>query len=101
MPVCVSYGTDIEFARKVILEAFEPLMGKDKNGRDLIDPDFPVDVRFDSFADSSVNLEVVFYTTVETHYTLPARAKELIYKAFYENGIQIPFPQRDVHIKTD
>ena len=48
-----------------------------------------------------MNLEVVFYTTVETHYTLPARAKELIYKAFYENGIQIPFPQRDVHIKTD
>ena len=44
-------------------------------------------------------LSVVLYTTVETHYTFPARAKEAIYNAFHENGIEIPFPQRDVYIK--
>jgi small-conductance mechanosensitive channel len=59
-----------------------------------------VDVRFDSLGDSSVNLSVALYTTVETHYTFPARAKEAIYNAFYENGIEIPFPQHDVYIKT-
>ena len=53
----------------------------------------------DKFADNSVNLFVVLYTTVETHYTFPARALEAIYNAFYENGIEIPFPQRDVYIK--
>ena len=100
IPVSVRYGTDFEFARKVILEALKPLMVKDKAGRDIVDPDFPVDVRFDSFAESAVNIHVVLYTTVETHYTFPARAKEAIYKAFYENGIKIPFPQRDIHIKT-
>ena len=100
MPVSVSYGTDVEKAREIILEALQPLMTKDKYGRDIVDPSFPVDVRFDGFGDSSVNLIVALYTTVETHYTFPSRAKEAIYNAFYENGISIPFPQRDVYIKT-
>ena len=99
MPVSVRYGTDIEFARKVILEALEPLMTEDKYGRPVVDPSFPVDVRFDGFGDSSVNLIVALYSTVETHYTFPSRAKEAIYNAFYEHGIEIPFPQRDVYIK--
>ena len=95
----VRYGTDIDTARRVILEAIQPLMIKDKTGRDIVDPNFPIDVRFESYGDSCVNLSVVLYTTVETHYTFPARAKEAIYNAFYENGIEIPFPQRDVYIK--
>ena len=99
MPVSVRYGTDVAYARQVILDALEPLMTKDKAGRDIIDPSFPVDVRFDSFGESSVNLVVALYTTVETHYTFPARAKEAIYNAFHEKGIDIPFPQRDVYIK--
>lgn len=99
LPVCVRYGTDIDFARKVILEALRPLMVKDKYGRQVVDPSFPVDVRFDSYGDSSVNLIVALYSTVETHYTFPARAKEAIYNAFYENGIEIPFNQHDVYVK--
>ena len=100
MPVGVKYGTDVEFARKVILEALQPLLVKDRSGRDIVDPSFPIDVRFDGFGDNSVNLIVALYTTVETHYTFPSRAKEAIYNAFYENGIEIPFPQRDVYVKT-
>ena len=97
--VSVRYGTDFEKARQVILEALQPLMTKDKMGRDIVDQTFPIDVRFDNFGDSSVNIAVVLYTTVETHYTFPARAKEAIYNAFHANGIEIPFPQRDVYIK--
>ena len=97
--VSVRYGTDFEKARQVILEALQPLMTKDKIGRDIVDPSFPIDVRFENFGDSSIDLSVVLYTTVETHYTFPARAKEAIYNAFHENGIEIPFPQRDVYIK--
>ena len=100
IPVSVRYGTDVAFTRKVILEALEPLMTKDKAGRDIVDTSFPVDIRFDGFGDSSVNLVVVLYTTVETHYTFPARAKEAIYNAFYANGIEIPFPQRDLYLKS-
>ena len=100
MPVNVAYGTDVEFARKVILEALEPLMIKDKAGRDVVDPSFPVDVRFNGYGDNCIELIVALYTTVETHYTFPARAKEAIYNAFHANGIRIPFPQRDVYIKS-
>ena len=99
IPVSVRYGTDVARAREVILEALKPLMTKDKAGRDVVDPSFPVDVRFDSFGDSSVNLVVALYSTVETHYTFPARAKEAIYNAFHENGIDIPFQQHDIYIK--
>ena len=97
--VSIRYGTDFEKARQVILEALAPLMTKDKLGRDIVDPSFPIDVRFDTFGESSIILAVVLYTTVETHYTFPARAREAIYNAFHEKGIEIPFPQRDVYIK--
>ena len=100
LPVSVRYGTDIEKARQVILDALKPLMTKDGAGRDIVDPSFPIDVRFDSFGDSSVNLIVALYSTVETHYTFPSRAKEAIYNAFHENGIEIPFNQHDIYIKS-
>ena len=100
IPVGVKYGTDIAYARRVIMDALKPLMTKDKYGRDIVDPSTPIDIRFDGFGDSSVNLHVVLYSTVETHYTFPARAKEAIYNAFNEKGIEIPFPQRDVYVKS-
>ena len=99
IPVGVRYGTDIGYARNVILEALKPLMTLDKSGRDIVDPSFPIDVRFDGFGSSSINLIVALYTTVETHYTFPSRAKEAIYNAFHEHGIDIPFNQHDVYIK--
>ena len=97
--VSVRYGTDFAYAREVVLDALAPLMTKDKVGRDIVDPSFPIDVRFENFGESSIILSVVLYTTVETHYTFPARAKEAIYNAFHEKGIDIPFPQHDVYIK--
>ena len=100
MPVGVRYGTDTEKARKVILEAVERLRGKDKYGRDILDPKRPVEVRFDGFGDNSVNLVIVLYSTVETHYTFASQVMEALYNAFAKNGIEIPFPQRDVYIKT-
>ncbi len=99
IPVGVRYGTDIGYARNVILEALKPLMTLDKSGRDIVDPSFPIDVRFDGFGNSSINIIVALYTTVETHYTFPSRAKEAIYYAFHEHGIDIPFNQHDVYIK--
>ena len=100
IPVGVRYGTDIEKTRNVILEALKPLQKKDKFGRDIIDMKRGIDIRFDKFGDSSVDLIVFLYTTVDTHRTFPARAKELIYNALNANGIEIPFPQADVYVKS-
>ena len=97
--VGVKYGTDVEKARDVILEALKPLQVKDKYGRNVVDPKRNINVRLSNFGDSSVDISVSLFATVDAHYTFAAQAKEAIYNAFNENGIEIPFPQQDVYIK--
>ena len=97
--VGVKYGTDVEKARQVILEALKPLMVKDKYGREVVNSRKGVTVRVSNFGDSSVDLLILLYTTVDTYGSFPAAAREAIYNAFNENGIEIPFPQQDVYIK--
>ena len=97
--VGVRYGTDVEKARKVILEALSGLMHKDKYGREVVDRKRDITVRVENFGDSSVDIKILLYTTVETFLSFPAQAREAIYNAFNENGIEIPFPQVDVHVK--
>jgi len=97
--VGVKYGSNVDEVRNIIIEAMQPLRGRDKYGREIVEPKFGIQVRFDSFGDNSVDLSVVQFTTVEEHFTFEARAKELIYNALNEHGIEIPFPQRDLYIK--
>ncbi len=97
--VGVKYGTDVEKARQVIKEALTPLLGQDKYGREIMDRKKGMAIRLKNFGDSSIDIQVLFYALVEVHYSLAASAKEAIYNAFSENGIEIPFPQRDVYIK--
>ena len=101
IPVGVKYGVDVDAVRKVIKDALQPLLVKDVYGRDIVDPSFGIQVRFDDFGDNSVNLTILQCITVDEHYTYPARAKELIYNALNDHGIEIPFPQRDLHIKME
>ena len=101
IPVGVKYGVNVDAVRKVIQDALQPLLVKDVYGRDIVEPNFGIQVRFDDFGDNSVNLTVLQCITVEEHYTYPARAKELIYNALNNHGIEIPFPQRDLHIKME
>ena len=98
--VGVKYGVNVDEVRGIIQEALEPLKKKDVYGRDIVDPKYGIQVRFKDFGDNSVNLSVYQYITVEEHYAYPARAKELIYNALNEHGIEIPFPQRDLYIKS-
>ena len=98
--VGVKYGVDVEKVRTIIQEALVPLEKKDAYGREIVDPKYGIQVRFKDFGDNSVNLSVHQYITVDEHYTYPARAKELIYNALNANGIEIPFPQRDLYIKA-
>ena len=98
--VGVKYGVDVAKVRNIILEALEPLKEKDKFGHDIVDPEHETEVRFKDFGDNSVNLSVIQYITVEEHFRYPARAKEKIYNALNANGIEIPFPQRDLYIKS-
>ena len=99
IPVGVAYGTDVEKVRALIIDALKVLQVKDKYGREVVEPKSGVTVRFDSFGDNSVNLIVSQFTTVDTHFTYAAQAKEIIYNTLTKNGIEIPFPQQDVYIR--
>ena len=96
--VGVSYGTDVEKVRSLLMEASQQLMTKDKYGRNVVDAKRGIAVTFDNFGDSSVDIAMKQFVLVEERNGFVARAQELIYKTLNDNGINIPFPQRDVHI---
>ena len=99
LKVGVAYGTDVDQARKVILKALKPLCKPDKFGREVVKPSYGIQIVLDGFGDSSLDLLVKQFVLVDQRYLFLSKANELIYKALADNGIEIPFPQRDVHIK--
>ena len=98
IPVGVAYGTDISKVREVLIKEVEKIKGKSHDGRELISAKRDMDVYFESFGDSSVNLFFTCWVLVEERFFLLGRINEAIYNALNKNGIAIPFPQRDVHI---
>lgn len=99
--VGVAYGTDVQKVREVIENAMQVMCTKDSLGRDIVDPKHGIYVRFDEFSDSSVNIAVKQYILASERIAYVDKAKEVIYNALNENGITIPFPQRDVHVIND
>ena len=55
------------------------------------------------FGDSSINLQIRFWIDDAPQGVSNVRSEVLlaVWKAFREHDIQIPFPQRDLHIKSD
>ena len=99
--VGVPYGSDVQHVREVIENAMQVMCTKDEFGRDIVDPRYGVYVRLGEFGDSAVNIAVKQYVLASEHIPYTDKAKEVIYNALTENGIAIPFPQRDVHVIHD
>ncbi len=87
---CVSYTSDIDEVRRVILE----VVGKD----DQILTDPAPEVLLDKHDQSSINFISRVYCNTENYWAVKFRLNENVKKAFDENGIEIPYPQLDVHI---
>jgi small-conductance mechanosensitive channel len=91
VPFGVAYGSDLDQVEEIVLAVARanPDVSKEPAPR----------VRLRSFADSSVNFQLLCWVEhpsgkgLEIHNLLKA-----IYKVFGEKGIVIPFPQRDVHV---
>lgn len=92
MSVGVAYGSDLQHVRKVILDTLA------KDERILGDPE-PI-VRFTTFGDSSLDLIVRCWTASDNLWPVYWDNMEAIYNAFNANNIEIPFPQRDIHMRT-
>ncbi|MBP5769806.1 MAG: mechanosensitive ion channel [Bacteroidaceae bacterium] len=99
IPVGVAYGTDVNEVRRLLVEAVSAVCeGMNATGQPIVDPARPVSVVFSDFGESSIDLFVCVWMLVEEKYGLSGRVKETIYETLNSHHIEIPFPQRDVHI---
>lgn len=87
----VSYDTDLKKAKSVL----ETVIRSNKNV--LTDRDIMVFV--DALGDSSITLTTRCWTASENYWPTVWALRENFKEAFDENGISIPFPQMDVHIR--
>ena len=67
-------------------------------GRDIVDSLRGVTISLEDMDDSAVTVAVKQQVLVAERVGYIDRAKELIYNTLNENGIDIPFPQCDVHL---
>lgn len=88
--VGISYGDDIDKAQAALLD----LLGGDER----IHQDPEPQVLVTALADSSVNLNLRFWTDAGNYWALLFDMNKAAKQRLDAEGITIPFPQRDVHI---
>jgi small-conductance mechanosensitive channel len=94
IPVGVGYKSDPPTVREILLRVAR------ENPNVLEDP--PPMVVFDSFGDNSLNfiLRVWTVTMVKHPPVLKSDLYFAIFEAFTKEGIEMPFPQRDLHLRS-
>jgi small-conductance mechanosensitive channel len=93
VPVGVSYSSDPHLVEKLLLE----VAGANPHVLKVPAPT----VRFVEFADSSLNFELRAWSVdmVNRPGALHSELNFAIWDTFKQHGIEIPFPQRDLHLK--
>ena len=93
IPVGIAYGSDTDRAVEVLYEVART------SPRVLHNP--PPRVFFLQFGDSSLSFELrVFTRGVDSRFLARHELHMSIDKAFREAGIEIAFPQRDLHVRS-
>ncbi len=98
VPFGVAYGTDKDLVKKAALEAAEgvPFTLKNSPGREP-------KVWLTGFGDSSLDFELVVWLTtdaVKRPSAVQAAYTWELESALARHGIEIPFPQRDLHLRS-
>ena len=89
--VGVAYGTNVKEVRELLIDAIAKL-GITNENKDII-------VRLKSFDDSCITLKILVWLNVLTQGNDMSIVMECIYDTLNNNGIEIPFPQREITIK--
>jgi small conductance mechanosensitive channel len=87
----IGYGDDTSKARAIIMNCI-------KNESRISNVPAEPFVEVSGLGDSSVNFAVRVWARQEDYWGIFFRMNETIYNEFNANGINIPFPQMDVHI---
>jgi len=95
VPVQVAYGTDIRLVERLLIEVATA------DSDVLADP--PPAVRFLEFGDSGLKLELRAWSAslMDRRGLLISNLNFAIYDALARQGVEIPFPQRVVHLRRD
>ena len=92
VPFGVAYGSNLEQVTKLVEEAVNSLH------HEFTDPEKSVKVVVSEMNDSSIDFKLfVWADAVKRSYVISDITK-CIYDTLGKNGIEIPFPQRDIHI---
>lgn len=93
VPIGVAYGSDVELVKSILLAIAE------KNPDTLKYP--KPRVFFTSFGDSSLDFELaVWLSSPHNQKMTISDLNFAINKALAENNVEIPFPQRDLHLRS-
>jgi small-conductance mechanosensitive channel len=94
VPVGVAYGSDLEHVRDLMLEAAADTK------RVLKDPE--PSCRLINFGDNAINLELRVWINDPQKGVGSVKSDLLwgLWRRFRDHGIEIPFPQRDLHLKS-
>lgn len=94
LPVGVSYDADPREVEKILVSVAEK--------ESLVDKYENPCVRFTGYGDSSIDFQLLFW--IDIRKTARRKVRSELYFAVFEalkaSGIEIPFPQRDLHIKS-
>ena len=86
----VAYGSNAAQVKALLTETVSKLDCRDKKK--------DVNVVFSNFGVDSIDFKVLVWVPVMTRTYADGEIKEAIYNCLNENNIEIPFPQRDIHI---
>jgi len=92
IPVGVAYGTDPEQVLKLLVEVAE------SNPEVLRYP--RPSAFFLGFGESALNFELRFWAGQDTWFQLKSDVTISLARALRDAGIEIPFPQRDLHLRS-
>jgi small-conductance mechanosensitive channel len=93
IPVGVAYGSDVELVLKILHEVAD--------GNPAV-AQYPAPfVFFKGFGDSSLDFELqVHLQDLDNWFTVQGKLCKEIERRFREAGVEIPFPQRDLHLRS-
>jgi len=86
----VAYGSNAAQVKALLTDTVSKLDCRDKKK--------DVNVVFSNFGADSIDFKVLVWVPVLTRTYADGEIKEAIYNCLNENNIEIPFPQRDIHI---
>ena len=93
----VAYGTDPQKMLDILMEIVSkhPDIINNETDREPY-------TRFTEFGDSSLNFKVGFWVRdLDDRFRVKSEVNQEIYYRLEKEGIEIPFPQRDLHIRSD